>query len=141
MTRERENICPNCYSKLLVEDGELFCSGSKLKYWTIEFGKYENFSKTEKAKYLIDMIENTDSFLYMYEKWKTEKENFSCDFVNQPFLDIFEKQNLIADPLQVKSVERKLGRKLTDLELFGEQAIVIDGSIVVIKKVNFPEDF
>lgn len=49
----------------------------------------------------------------------------------------------VKDPLQIKAIERKLGRKLTYFERIGEMPVYIDGikTYLELRDLYFPYDF
>jgi hypothetical protein len=154
--RSNDTTCPNCLSKLSLNDsGIKFCTGDKLQFWEKEFIKYEKLSDEKKAEYLVNISEDSD-FLNLYDRWayaqKDEnKEPFTCGYTNKIFFPIPSSNITIPDPIKVLKVERKLGRKLTEEELYGESDLwEYKGMIlkeyrqgskkVKIPLVRFPED-
>ena len=141
----KDNICPLCLSKLIDEEGSMVCSGSKLELWVNDFKQYEKMNKGEKKKFLIS-FSDSERFIELYNKWNYLDENghrtnFSCGYTNQIFNPLPENRMYLPDPLQVKKLEQKLNRELTEEEVYGERVIDVDGKQVTIKQMVFPDDF
>lgn len=137
--KNKDNICPHCLSKLLDEDGSLVCSGDKLKFWIKEFVMYEKLSYQDKWKYL-DTLEDKGRFLDLLDKWNKD-EVLSCEYTNKMFSTIPETKIILPDLLQVKQLERVLKRPLTEEELLGHTTLIVNGEVISIKKLTFPDDF
>jgi len=120
--------CPNCFSKLKVDsEGHLYCTGDRLIYWESEFISYKNMNDKQKIKYL-DGLGNNSRFLELYQGWECAlnsngEEIFTCGYTNKIFPLLGNADVRIPDPLFVKTIESKLGRKLTEEELHEEQLI------------------
>jgi hypothetical protein len=120
--------CPNCFSKLKVDsEGHLYCTGDRLIYWESEFISYKNMNDKQKIKYL-NGLGNNSRFLELYQGWEyalnsNGEEIFTCGYTNKIFPLLGNADVRIPDPLFVKTIEGKLGRKLTEEELYEEQLI------------------
>jgi len=124
----RGSSCPNCFSKLKVDsEGHLYCTGDRLIYWESEFISYKNMNDKQKIKYL-EGLGNNSRFLELYQGWEyalnsNGEEIFTCGYTNKIFPLLGNADVRIPDPLFVKTIESKLGRKLTEEELYEEQLI------------------
>jgi hypothetical protein len=154
-TRSNFISCPNCLSKLTLDEGGLQkCSGDRLVIWEKEFSQYSLLPKEKQLEYLKKISFNS-MFMELYDRWSYSKidsdDSFSCGFTNKIFLPIASCSVIIPDPAQVKRIEKKLGRKLTEEEIFGEKELFShrggifeeyrDGARTVkITLLRFPED-
>lgn len=148
--RINTSICPNCLSKLKVNQlGNWECSGDKLKLWIKDFQSYENLDAIGKQMYK-DTLSNKDWFVTTQAKWKAG--DLSCDYNNKVIIPKLVHTQEIPDPMFVGRVERSLGRELTEAEKYGEAELFKKGerytdtyeegaTIVEIPTINFPEDF
>ena len=144
-SRTKDNICPHCLSKLIDDEGIMSCTGNKLMMWQSEFKRYESMNAAEKKKYLIS-FSDSEKFVDLYDKWSLSdadgnRPNFTCGYSNQIFSPIPETRVMIPDPLQIKRLERVLRRPLTNEELFGDKDVLINGTVVDIAMMEFPDDF
>ena len=120
--------CPNCFSLLKTDsEGHLYCTGNRLIYWESEFISYKSMNDEQKAKYL-DGLGNNSRFLELYDSWEyaqnsNGEELFTCGYTNNIFPLIGNADVRIPDPLFVKTIETKLGRKLREEELHEEELI------------------
>ena len=141
----KDNICPNCLSRLLDDEGIMVCNGDRLKTWEQDFKRYEIMNEAEKQTHLIT-FSDSEKFLDLYYKWLSvddsgNRPNFTCGYTNQIFSPTPETRVKIPDPLQVKRLEKKLKRILTASELTGESQIVVGDSLVKLDMLVFPDDF
>jgi hypothetical protein len=126
--RNSGSSCPNCFSKLKVDsEGHFYCTGDRLIYWESEFISYRNMNEDQRAKYLYG-LGNNSRFLELYDYWNYTQstdgeEIFTCGYTNKLFPLLGNSDVRIPDPLFVKTVESKLGRKLTEEELHEEEVI------------------
>ncbi len=154
-TRSNFIFCPNCLSKLTLDDSGLQkCSGNRLIIWEKEFYQYDLLPKEKQWEYLKN-ISFDSMFMELYDRWAYSKKYpddiFGCGFTNKIFLPIASCSVIIPDTSQVKRIEKKLGRKLTEEEIFGEKELFShrggifeeyrDGAKTVkITLLRFPED-
>lgn len=147
--------CPNCLSKMIVDNsGIQKCSGDRLGIWDSEFTKFDKLAEVYKIEY-IKTLANDSMFFELYDRWNYAKNNqeetFDCGYSNKIFFPIASCSIIIPDPAQVVRIERKLGRKLTEEEIFGEKELFsYKGSIfeeyrdgartIKISLLRFPED-
>lgn len=126
--RNSVTTCPNCMSRMTLDEvGTWQCSGNRLKHWESEFVKYRRMNNDDKAKYLGN-LSNTSRFLELYDRWEYAlnsdgKDTFGCGYTNVLFPLNGSVQVRIPDPLFTKIIENKLGRPLTEEELYEEQEI------------------
>lgn len=147
--------CPNCLSKIQLDQFGLYkCSGDRLTQWEKEFEQFSSLLDVKKAEFLKN-ISFDSMFLELYDRWIYSKSNpedpFGCGFTNQIFLPIPSCSVTIPDPAQVKRIEKKLKRRLTEEEIFGEKELFeyrgsvfseyrTGAKIVKISLIRFPED-
>ena len=144
-SRIKDNTCPHCLSKLIDEEGRMVCTGSRLQIWEGDFKKYKTMDIDEKRKFLIS-YSDSEKFIDLYDKWAFVnadglRPNFTCDYTNQIFAPLPDNRLIVPDPLQVKGIERKLKRTLTASEINGDTEIVVNGKLVELKRMIFPDDF
>lgn len=157
LNSSRSNLisCPNCLSKLGLDEGGLQkCLGERLLIWDLEFAKFHALDKEKQLAYLQN-ISFDSTFMELYDRWAYSLINpddpFSCGYTNKIFFPIPSCSVIIPDPCQVKRIEKKLGRKLTEEEVFGEKELFFHrGGIfekyregaktVKIVLLRFPED-
>ena len=156
ISRSNTLICANCLSKLTLDiNGNQQCSGNQLKIWEIEFQKLSSLDNAGKAAYLKN-ISYDSMFLELYDKWAysiatNAPAEFNCGYTNKIFIPMPNCQTTIPDPIQMTIIEKNIGRKLTEEEVFGEkelyytQGIVTDSFTNTSKKlkirlIRFPED-
>lgn len=126
--RSTTTTCPNCMSIMKInESGVWYCTGDRLKVWEKEFEQFFKFTPEKKAEYL-SSLSNDSRFLELYDRWEYAYKNdvpeeFVCDYTNNIFLPIGSNQVRIPDPIFVRNIEDKLGRKLTEEELIGEEKL------------------
>lgn len=154
--RSNVTTCPNCLSQLkLNESGVAYCTGDKLDFWLQEFNKFEVMTDEQKVNY-IQSISDYSEFINLYDRWKwvnesETKEIYNCGYTNKIFLPMPPSSIIIPDPVKVAHVQHKLGRTLTEEEMFGEAELwEFGGSInekyrngarkVKIALVRFPQD-
>lgn len=147
--------CPNCLSKLIFDEAGLHkCSGSRLTIWEKEFSNFHNLKDVQKIEYLKNV--SLDSiFLELYDRWSyslvNPEDKFDCGFTNKIYFPIPSCSVTIPDPAQISRIEKKLGRKLTEDEIFGEKELFEHrGSIfeeyrkgaktISITLIRFPEE-
>ena len=120
--------CPNCLSSIRVNDvGVWECTGDRLQTWVAEFSKYNSLSNEKKIEY-IKGVSADSQFLELYDRWVysvtvNNPDEFNCGYTNKMFLPISTVKVRLADPIFVKHLEKKLGRKLTEEELRGEHEL------------------
>lgn len=147
--------CPNCLSKITLDSNGLQkCSGDRLQVWEKEFSNYEKLDDSKKLEYLKKISFNS-TFMELYDRWTYAKVNpedpFNCGFTNKIFFPIPSCSIIIPDPAQTNKIEKKLGRKLTEEEIFGEKELFAykggvfeqyrDGAKTIkITLLRFPED-
>jgi hypothetical protein len=134
--KNKKLLCPNCASFLKADSlGHLKCTGNKLEFWEKEFIRFDKMDNNAKIKYITN-ISNYSNFMELYDKWKFSvvnnlPEEFNCGFVNDIYPPNGNIQIKIPDPLVVKRLEKKLGRKLTEEELLGESELWAYGGRVL----------
>jgi hypothetical protein len=149
------NSCPNCLSHIALDNAGLQkCSGDKLEMWNKEFIVFNQLEKEKQLEYLKN-ISFDSVFMELYDRWvyaqAHTEEPFGCGYTNKIFFPIPICQVIIPDPTQVHIIEKNLGRKLTEEEIFGESELFeYQGSIlekykkgartVKITLLRFPED-
>jgi hypothetical protein len=127
-TRLVNNICPNCLSTLRIDVGGVWiCSKDRLIHWEAEFLAYIKLNEEQKAKYLL-RYQDDSQFLNLFEKWSVVESGghrplWGCDFSNKLFNPISKFRSYLLDPCLVKTIERQLGRELTEQEIRGESEI------------------
>lgn len=120
--------CPNCLSKLVTNSlGLLECTGDRLKIWEKEFERYYKLDAEKKIEFLKNVSAN-GNFQELYDRWVYARENeapeeFDCGYSNVLFPPSGNVKVRIPDPIFVKRLEVKLGRKLTEEEIFGESPL------------------
>lgn len=157
VSNARANLlnCPNCLSRIVLDNAGLNkCSGDRLMNWEKEFDSFTKLEDTKKVEYLKN-ISFDSMFLELYDRWSYSLTNpddkFDCGFTNKIFFPIPSCSVTIPDPAQIKRIEKKLGRKLTEAEVFGEKELFeYKGSIfeeyrkgaktVSITLIRFPEE-
>jgi len=138
VANNRYNSCPNCLSRMTLNElGMWECSGDRLRTWESEFVKYRNMDKAKKLKY-ITSLSNSSRFLELYDSWEyalnsNGKEAFGCGYTNVLFPLNGSVQVRIPDPIFTKIIEQKIGRKLTEEELYEEQEISFYAGRVLTK--------
>lgn len=153
--RSNASVCPNCLSRLEIgEAGLPVCSKDKLQFWEKEFIRYETLKEEDKLAYM-QHISMENEFLDLYDRWKyaqtDENDTFDCGYTNKIFMPIPTCNVTIPDPIKVSHVEKKLGRPLTEEELFGESELWEFGGQILkeyrkgarkvkIQLIRFPED-
>jgi len=97
---------------IIDEDGKYKCTRDRLNLWKKEFERFDKMNNTDKEKYL-DKIENKEKFYDLYNKG----DNLDCGYSSN-IVDVTPTYSVeIPDPMQVDMIEKKLGRKLTEIEL------------------------
>lgn len=120
--------CPNCMSSMILNsDGFWECTGSRLRLWEDEFNKFSGLTKEKQVEYLTT-LSSYSRFVELYDKWKYSievgvPEEFNCGYTNIIYPPNGTVQVRIPDPLFVKRIEKKLGRPLTEEELYGESEL------------------
>jgi len=128
--------CPNCLSSMkLNSHGTWECSGNKLEIWEKDFVAFSKLGDKEKGDYL-NGLSNYSRFIELFDRWKYATENdlpeeFNCGYTNIVFPMTGTASVRIPDPLIVKRIELKLGRKLTYEELIGESELWAYGGRVL----------
>lgn len=126
--RSNSLTCPNCLSKLITNSiGVLECTGDRLKLWEKEFTKFFKLTPEQKTEYLKNVSAN-GNFQELYDRWvyaqeQNTPEEFGCGYTNTLFPPMGTVKVRIPDPIFVKRIEQKLGRKLTEEELIGESPL------------------
>ena len=130
------STCPYCKSKLILNDlGAWECTGEKLKIWENDFYKYKRAKEKGKEE-ILARFSNTSRFLELYDRWAYDiiekgEPTYDCGYTNEIYPLMAECQEKIPDPLVVKKIEQKLGRKMTERELLGEQDLYWYGGQVL----------
>lgn len=125
-------VCPECGSNLeLNEVGIWECSKDKLKLWEIEFKKFDRLNDNQKRKYIL-LISDVSRFEELYEQWRKvdadgKRPYFDCGYSNKLFNPISRIRTTIPDPILVSTIEKNIGRKLTDEEKTNEVEIFRQG--------------
>lgn len=134
--RNTFSSCPNCLSKMKLDDSNNWeCSGDNLKIWESEFYEYKNFNNVEKVKYL-ESLSNYSKFLDLYDKWEyclINKEMFTCGYNNDILPIISSSKISIPDPIFTNILEKKLSRKLTEEELYGEKVLYFSNGAIFLE--------
>lgn len=134
--RSTTTTCPNCLSTLKLSKQETWeCTGDRLKLWEEQFIFYSKMTTEEKVKYITG-LSHYSKFLELHDKWIYATENdlpdeFNCGYTNIIYPPNGTTQVKIPDPLVVKRIEKKLGRKLTEEELLGESDLYWYGGQVL----------
>ena len=141
----KANVCPTCLSKLINDDGVMICSGDLLKLWETHFESYKNMKPEQQKNYIVNISES-EKFFDLYGKWdyvdsNGNRSNFTCGYTSRIFNPTPETRMYIPDPLQVKRIEQKLNRSLTEEELSGDKKVVVEGKKITIETMIFPDDF
>lgn len=143
-------ICPECGSVLKVsEHGPWECTGNQLEIWISQFSHYQQLGDLEKQEYLTE-ISDLPRFEYLYGRWEAslEEENaepFTCGYTNDMSLPISSMKISLPDPLFVKHLEKRIGRKLTEEEKHNEEPLWFSGGMYIAKykkgakKVRIPK--
>lgn len=129
-------------SKLITEDDSLVCSGDKLK--VLEKSFIDLLETRDHEKWLADNVTDKTKFLHLYRRWKEAKKDdstFNCGYSSTIFNPLPDTRITMPDPMQVARIEKRLKRKLSEEEKAGEDEIYLNGTLVVINKVVFPDDF
>ena len=147
--RHTVTSCPNCLSTLkLNEVGVWDCTGDRLQIWVSEFEKFDRSTESQKKEYLLNLSES-NRFLDLYSKWKFQDEsgnrpNFNCGYTNEVYPPMSKIKTRIPDPAFCKSLERRLGRELTEeekaneVEIWEWQGIVSTEKRAGAKKIRIP---
>lgn len=126
--RSNSLTCPNCLSKLITNSiGLLECTGDRMKIWEKEFERYYKLDDEKKVEFLKNVSAN-GNFQELYDRWVYARENelpneFDCGYSNVLFPPSGNVKVRIPDPIFCKRIEQKLGRKLTEEELYGESPL------------------
>lgn len=154
--RPNTNHCPYCLSSLIVDGSGLQqCSGDKLLFWEGEFSKYFSMDEPSKVNYIQTLSEESQ-FFELFDRWVItlsldSVEKFSCGYTNKIFFPMPSGNVTIPDPVRVSNVEKRLGRRLTEEELYGESELWQYAGMVLkdyrknakkikIPLIRFPED-
>jgi len=133
------NLCPNCFSTLVKnEDGDIECSGDKLKFWKDEVALYKKMN-VEQQKIYLESLENANEFLRLAAAVETA-EALDCGYSANLVSIIPNYSTRIPDPMAVNKLERKLKRLLTEEELEEGYTFKLDNEIYMLPFINFPED-
>ncbi len=139
------NTCPVCMSPLILNKTKRQeCSGQRLNLWVNSFKQFENLDENEKSSFL-DNFEHPNIFLELYKKWEYKdvnghRTNFTCSYTGSTNNTVSRLSQLIPDPVQVKYLEDKIGRKLTNEELDGKIAIILEDIETYVSKIKYPDD-
>lgn len=132
--RSVHNLCPNCFSKLEQDSsGSLHCSGDRINSWQEEVDKYLKLTVGEQQAYL-NKLSNPSGFINLVD-FNTGK--VFCGFNTKLTAIVPETNCRIPDPMASARLERKLARKLQDIEL--EEGYVFEDGYK-LPFINFPED-
>ena len=87
----------------------------------------------DRVKYLLG-LSYVDKFLDLYDKWsfkdsKGIRSNFECSYSNKIFNPVSKFRTTMPDPVMVATIERSLGKKLTDEEKANEAELWREGNI------------
>jgi len=134
--RSNSLSCPNCLSKLKTNSyGVLECSGDRLKIWEKEFARFYKLTPEEKVEFL-KTVSSNGTFQELYDRWVYASETgkpdeFECGYTNTVFPPNGNVKVRIPDPIVCKRLEQKLGRKLTEEEIFGESPLYFYRGMVI----------
>jgi hypothetical protein len=134
--------CGHCLSPLIIDSSGLQqCSGTRLQLWHNDFITYQRLNDVQKVAFL-KTISEIDRFEELFQRWnyideQGNRSNFTCDYTNNLFLPIAKLKTTMPDPIVVSRIERSIGRKLTDLELSGDDVIYKKGNSFFL---NFRKD-
>lgn len=137
--------CPNCMSTLKIgESGAWECTGDKLEVWVPYFREYQSLSSEAKDEFL-DKISDKDMFNELYCKWEYLDEsgrrvNFVCGYSPKMYPAVTRLRTSVPDPTTVASLERKLGRELTEQELKGSKPIWDGEKLVNVPMITLPDE-
>jgi hypothetical protein len=137
-SRKTTTTCPNCMSSLFTNDvGAWECSGDRLVHWESEFFRYNLADEKGKVKTLAT-ISDDGRFLELFDRWvycqdADNEEVFSCGYSNAAFSPNGGVKVNTPDPIFTKKLENKLGRKLTEEELLGEEELFWYNGMVLTK--------
>ena len=126
--RSPSNTCPYCLSKLITNEFNILeCSGDKIKVWEKTFIDYEKMNDIQKKEF-IKNFDDVSMFNELYERWSYKDERgmrqgLTCIFTNKLHNPVSRIRTTLYDPILVKTIEKSLGRKLTDRELSGEEEL------------------
>jgi hypothetical protein len=148
--------CPYCLSHLVTDSsGIQQCSGDRLLFWEKEFSKYHIMNDSQKVSY-IKTISEESQFFELYDRWAfaqipESEEKFNCGYTNKIFFPMPSGNVSIPDPVKVSYIEKKIGRRLIEDELYGEAELWQYGGQILkeyrkgarkvkIAIIRFPED-
>lgn len=120
--------CPECGSKLVTElSGVIVCSQDRLKTIYDRCLEYEKADAKGKIEILKD--DKNGNFMELYERWahkdaKGQRSAFVCNYSNKLHNATPSYNWYIYEPWQVKELESKLKRSLTQNELDGLVKVV-----------------
>jgi len=149
--------CPYCLSHLANDSAGLQqCSGDKLEFWEKEFSKFSKMNDHQKREYVVTISEESQ-FFELYDRWTyaqnpEHEEKFNCGYTNKIFFPMPSGNVTIPDPMRIAHIEKRLGRALTEEEIYGEEELWQMGKMVLkeykkgarkvkIPLLRFPEDF
>jgi hypothetical protein len=149
--------CPYCLSTLVTDkSGIQQCSGNKLEFWEKEFLKMSKMNDYQRGNY-IKTISEESQFFELYDRWAfaqvpANEEKFNCGYTNKIFFPMPSGNVTIPDPIRVSYIEKKVNRRLSEEELYGESELWQFGGMVLkeyrkgarkvkIPLIRFPEDF
>lgn len=149
------SICPECGSILKVgEHGSWECTGNQLEIWINQFYQYQRLNDDKKIEFL-SKISDQSRFEYLFGRWEHSQEedgpDFDCGYTNKLYPPHSASKLRLPDPIFCKFLERRLGRKLTEEELYGEDHVYFYAGQYISKprkgakkiripKITFPDD-
>jgi hypothetical protein len=107
-----------------MKQGKFECSAEKLQILIPDFIKYKDMDSQEQDNFL-KTISNVDKFKMLYSDWN--QGNLTCYHNNEIYSISESVVEEIPDPLVIKSIEKSMGRYLTEEEKSGETSIWTDG--------------
>lgn len=136
--RKISTQCPVCMSTLVLGSlSKWECTGDRLSIWVPYFIEYEKLKEVDKISFL-KKISDKDRFFELYYKWAYldkagERTNFTCGYTPQLHTPVAKLKTSAPNLTLVPVIEKKLGRKLTELELLGEKPVWDGQNLVTIK--------
>jgi len=145
--KRTKTTCPNWMSTLNLDKTKMWvCSGDRLQIWQKEFFRYYKFDEKSKKRYLMN-LSDSGKFLELFDRWvysRRNNETFDCGYSNKIYPPLNSAVTKIPDPIFCLRIERKLGRPLTEEEIFGEDDLwIYNGQVLTkyrknAKKIKIP---